>query len=130
MNSTPLQLRELEGRFAVARLEAAAPIPDWGNPGRGSLISITRTRDETSIVAPDDVVPNDVRAERDFIAFAVIGPLDFSLTGILAQLTAPLAEASIPVFAISTFDTDYLLVRAAHREAARGALGRVAMLRN
>lgn len=128
MDTPPLQLRELAGRFAVARLEADAPIPDWANARSSSFISITRTNGELSIVASDDVVPNNVKAERDFIAFAVVGPLDFSLTGILAQLTAALAEASIPVFAISTFDTDYLLVRAAHRDGARSALGRVASL--
>lgn len=128
MDSTRLQLRELPGRFVVARLTADAPIPDWAGASNTPLLSITRTNDELSIVAPNDVVPNDVRAERDFIAFAVVGPLDFSLTGILARLTAALAEASIPVFAISTFDTDYLLVRAAHREATRAALGGVATM--
>lgn len=128
MDTPPFQLRELTGRFAVARLEADAPIPDWTSARSSSFISITRTNDELSIVAPEDVVPNNVKAERDFIAFAVVGPLDFSLTGILARLTAALAEASIPVFAVSTFDTDYLLVRAAHREAARSALGGVASL--
>lgn len=129
MDPTYLNLRELEGRFAVARLEASTSIPDWANPRGSSLISITRTRDELSIVAPNEIVPNDISVERDFIAFDVVGPLDFSLTGILARLTAALAEASIPVFAISTFDTDYLLVRAADRDDARIAVGRVAAIK-
>jgi len=100
---------ELAGRFAVARLQAGAEVPPWA-AGGGAFVSVTRTADELSIACPQDVVPADVPAERDLVALRVEGPLDFGLTGILASLTAPLAEAGIPVFAVATYDTDYLLV--------------------
>jgi len=77
-----LRLESLEGEWAVARLESGAAIPDWAVSGQ--LLSITRTRDELSIVAPKSQVPKGVVAQFGFKALAVIGPLDFSLTGVLA----------------------------------------------
>jgi hypothetical protein len=72
---------------------------------------VTRSPEELSVVCEQDQVPADVRAERGWRLLQVRGPLDFGLTGILASLTEPLAGASISVFAFSTFDTDYLMVR-------------------
>ena len=100
---------ELPGRFAVARLQADADVPPWASSGRG-FVSVTRTAQELSITCPQDVVPGGVPAQRGLAALRVEGPLDFGLTGILAALSAPLAEAGIPVFAVATYDTDYLLV--------------------
>jgi hypothetical protein len=93
--------------FAVARLDPAAEIPVWA----AKFFSLTRTTDELSIVCADQAVPMNVAAERGFRMFAVEGPLDFSLTGVLASIAAPLAEAGVSLFAISTYDTDYVLVR-------------------
>jgi uncharacterized protein len=76
-------------------------------------MSITRTADELSVVCAEDAVPADIRAERGFLCLAVTGPLDFAATGILASLAAPLAEAGISIFVLSTFDTDLLLIRQA-----------------
>lgn len=93
----------------------------------GAFLSVTRTTAELSIVCPDDVVPDGVRAERGFAALAVEGPLDFSLVGILARITTALADAGISLFALSTFDTDYILVRGRDLVSARESLSRAGM---
>lgn len=72
---------------------------------------MTRTPYELSIVCEADAVPDEVQAERGWSAVAVQGPLDLNLTGILARLAAPLEAAGISIFAVSTYDTDYILVR-------------------
>lgn len=102
------RLRQLRPRLAIAQLAASDPVPAWA---KGSPLSVTRTTDELTIVCPEHHVPDNVKAERGWTAFAVEGPLDFAETGVIAGLSVPLAEAGIPVFVISTFDTDYLLVR-------------------
>lgn len=99
-----LSLRELPERLWISRLSASAEVPDEAS---GSLWSVTRTDDEVSVIG---TVAHG-RSEGPWIAFRVLGQLDFSLTGVVASLTAPLAEATISVFVLSTFDTDYLLVR-------------------
>lgn len=110
-----LRLRALPGRYAVARLPFDAAVPAWA---RGAVTSITRSDRELSIVCADDAVPADVTAERDFVGWRVAGRLDFALTGILARLTQPLADAQISLFALSTFETDYVWVRAKDGAAA------------
>lgn len=104
-----LSLSVLPKVFAICRLDSNAPIPSWAN--QPDFLSITRTRDELSIVCAQRNVPGDIQCERDWRALRVQGPLDFALTGILASLAVPLADAGIAIFAISTFDTDYLLVK-------------------
>jgi hypothetical protein len=104
-----LALVVLEDVFAVCRLGGDEPIPPWALAG--GLVSITRTAEELSIVCPQAVVPAEVRAERGWRCLRVAGTLAFSLVGVLAALTAPLAEAGVSVFAVCTFDTDYLLVK-------------------
>lgn len=115
-----LRLRTLPERLAICRLEAGAPLPHWGP--RGRLWSITRTPDELSLVVPEEHVPPQVRAERGWRALAVEGPLDLSLTGVLAGLAGALAQAGVPLFALSTFDTDILLVREGQLRRAIEAL--------
>lgn len=105
-----MRLALLSERFAICRLSARQPVPSWFRY-QGVLSSITYTSDECSIVCPEEIVPDDVQSERGWKAIKVLGPLDFSLTGILASLATPLAEAHIPLFALSTFDTDYLLIQ-------------------
>lgn len=117
----------LPDTLAVCRLAPDADVPAWAWTGEPA--SVTRTRDELSIVCRADAVPQGVRTEGGWRCLKVRGPLDFALTGILAALTAPLAAAGIPVFAVSTYDTDYLLVKAETldraAEALRGAGHRV-----
>jgi hypothetical protein len=106
---SPLSLTLLPGRHAVCRLPPDAPLPDWAL--RGAFTSITRTAEELSLVCPEEVVPPTVRREAGWRCLRVAGTLDFSLMGVLAGLTGALAQAGVPVFALSTFDTDYLLVK-------------------
>ena len=116
-----LNLQLLEGPLAVCRLASKEPIPGWASSA-GPLCSITRTPEELSVVCGEAAVPMGLRCERGWRALQVQGPLDFGLTGILDALTDPLAQAGISIFAISTFDTDYLLVREAWLEEALAAL--------
>jgi putative acetyltransferase len=104
-----LNLILLSETFAVCRLEPDAPIPSWATAG--DLFSITRTAEELSVVCQLDAVPKGIAAERGWRCLRVAGAIPFSVVGILASLTAPLAKAGISVFALSTFDTDYLLMK-------------------
>lgn len=122
-----LTLSLLPDTLAVCRLAPDADVPAWAWAGEPA--SVTRTRDELSIVCRADAVPRDVRTEGGWRCLKVEGPLDFAWTGILAALTAPLAAAGVSLFAVSTYDTDYLLVKAENldraAEALRGAGHRV-----
>jgi uncharacterized protein len=96
--------------LAVCRLPAEDAVPSWAARALPPLVSITRTTDELSVVLPQTEVPSDVQAEPGWRALSVRGPLPFHLTGVLASLAAPLAEAGVPIFVLSTHDTDWLLV--------------------
>ncbi|HEX7964323.1 MAG TPA: ACT domain-containing protein [Gammaproteobacteria bacterium] len=120
-----LTLKLLVGRYTVCKLEPDAAVPSTLTLGAQEFLSITRTADELSVVCPEALVPKDAKAEHGWRAFKVQGPLDFSLTGIIAALTAPLAEAKISVFTVATFDTDYLLVREKDLEGAISALEKI-----
>lgn len=110
------QLTVLPDTFAICRLDANAVIPAWGTGG--SFFSITRNADELTIVCLQSLVPDSTRCERDWRCLKLAGPIPFTTVGVLASLVQPLAEAGISVFAVSTFDTDYFLVKAA--DLARG----------
>jgi hypothetical protein len=115
-----LTLSVLPDTLAICRLGPDDPIPDW--PVAGGFLSITRTGDELSIVCAEAAVPGHVKSDRGWRCLKVEGPLDLSLTGVLASLLSPLAEARIGVFAVSTFDTDYLLVKAEYLARATDVL--------
>jgi hypothetical protein len=115
-----LTLNILPDTFAVCRLDAEAALPPWA--ATSSFSSITRTDEEMSIVCLQSVVPDGIKCERDWRCFQVAGPIPFTMVGVLASLVQPLSEARISVFAISTFDTDYLLVKAADLARAIDAL--------
>ena len=102
-------LTVLSDSLAICRLDPAADVPEWAMIGE--FVSITHTSDELSIVCAEEHVPSDVKADREWRVLKVEGPLDLALTGVLAALANPLAEAQINIFAVSTFDTDYLLVK-------------------
>ncbi|MEX1020492.1 MAG: ACT domain-containing protein [Litorilinea sp.] len=109
-----LVVSALDGEFCICRLAPSAPIPAWAaQPG---WVAITRTTEELSIVCPTSRLPEhmeqNIKVNRGWRCLQVAGPLDLNATGILARLSATLAEANIPLFAISTYDTDYLLVPA------------------
>lgn len=117
---TAIRLRVLPGELAVCRLPVDAPMPRV--PGVADLFALTRTRDELSVVCPVADAPDGAVVERGWRALGIIGPLDFALTGVLAGIARPLAEAGLSLFAISTYDTDYVLVRADTLPSALDAL--------
>jgi len=114
-----LKLTQLPARLAVCRLAVDMPSPEWP---RGAFLSITRTPHELSIVCDESSVPVDVVAERGWIAFQLEGPIPFDVTGVASSLTAPLAANGISLFLISTYDTDWLLVKESMRARAVAAL--------
>jgi hypothetical protein len=120
-NHPGLPLTLLPARLAVCRLDAHAPLPSWP---RGELVALTRTADELSIVCAEECVPPGTQIEAGWRALKVAGPLDFSLTGILAAIAAPLAAAKISIFALSTYDTDYVLIKETHVADAIRVLSR------
>jgi uncharacterized protein len=104
-----VKLYVLDELYAVARCDPDGGIPRWATVG--SFWSATRSDSELSVVCRQDDVPADVSAERGWCALEVAGPIDFSLTGVVSALVEPLAEAEISIFVLSTFETDYILVR-------------------
>ncbi len=115
-----MTLDVLPGRLAVCRLAPSASVAPW--MGEGALSSVTRTDAELSVVCDEAAVPDGVTAEAGWRALRVRGPLDFALTGVLAGLAHTLAEAGVSIFAVSTFDTDVLLVKADRLDGAAAAL--------
>jgi hypothetical protein len=115
-----VKLFTLDELYAVVRLEPDAELPDWVRSGH--FWSATRSDAELSIVCREEDVPADASAERGWCALELAGPLDFSLTGVVAALVTPLAEAEVPIFVLSTFETDYLLVRERSRSRSVDAL--------
>lgn len=109
-----LKFRRLPFTFAVCRLPPDAPAPNLN----GLFVSITRTADELSIVCPTDQAPQNAKCESPWTCFQLEGPFPFSLTGVLASFLDPLAKSAIPIFAVATFDTDYILVKEEHAAAA------------
>lgn len=119
----PLTL--LEGRLAVCRLDPRDGIPGWVFRTPGPLAGALRTADEMSVVCPEQEVPREVsKVEKGFRAFKLQGPIPFSTVGVVSGFTAPLAAAGIGVFVLSTYDTDYLLVKEADVERASGLLAK------
>lgn len=104
-----MKLAVLPGTFAVARCEAGSNPPGWA--AEGAFWSLTRTARELSVVCEERLIPQGVQAEHGWACLAVAGPIDFSEIGVLAALSGTLAEARVSLFALSTYDTDHLLVR-------------------
>ena len=122
ISSRRIQLSLLPQRFAISRLAADSPIPEWAT--LGPFFSVTRSGDELSVVCELSRVPTGVQSQPGWRLLRVHGPFTLSEVGVLSALAAPLADAKISLFAISTFDTDYLLVASATLAAAISALER------
>lgn len=120
MSNGKLTLTVREELIGIYKLNADEQIPT--QVVNSNFFSITRTADELSIVCPQGQLPEYKEAELGWRALKVVGPLDFSLTGVLADLTNPLAEAGISIFALSTYNTDYLLVKEEKLEQAVSTL--------
>jgi hypothetical protein len=119
MNSDSFRFRVHPERLAIARLPRNAELPSWP---AGGFVTISRTVDELSIVCAQRSVPPDVQQERDKVALGIEGVIPMTTVGLLAKLCAALAESRVPVFVISTYDTDWLLVSAEHFARAKSAL--------
>ena len=115
-----MELRTLPEPYAIVRLHPGAELPSWVD--RGPFRSVTRTDNEVSVVCRDRDVPGGESAERGWRVLEVAGPLNFSLTGVVASLVVPLAEEDVPIFVVSTFETDYVMVRGGDLERAADAL--------
>jgi uncharacterized protein len=116
----PLTLILLPERYAVCRFAPGTSMPAWALDG--PFCSITRTTDELSVVCLDAAVPPEVQCEHGWRAIKFSGPFDFASVGILLAVAQPLADAGISIFAISTYDTDYILVRETQYEATIAVL--------
>ena len=114
-----MELQVLDGDYAVWKLALDSETPVWD--GR-HFLSVTRSQDELSVVSLAAHAPADAEVEAGWACLQVKGPLSFELTGVLAALSGPLAEAEIPIFVVSTFDTDYLLVHGQNLNRARQTL--------
>ena len=115
-----MRLHTLPDLYAIVRLDPDGAVPEWvlDSP----FWSVTRSDSELSVVCAEEDIPDDARAERGWCALELAGPLDFSLVGVVASLVSPLAEAKVSIFVISTFETDYLLVRESDHGRAVAAL--------
>jgi len=102
-------IHRVPGLFAVARLDAGSVVPAWASSGL--LSAVVRTPEEVSLVCDQTQVPPDVQCDRDWVPLKIEGPLALSLTGVLSSLLTPLSTHGIAVFVLSTFDTDYILVK-------------------
>jgi hypothetical protein len=109
MQRHQLKFRMLPGSYAIVRLAPDTLIPTWAT--KGEFTSITRTADELSVVCPSGNLPQDVQSPHRWICLKLQGPFPFSLTGVLLSFIEPLSTKGIPIFAISTYDTDYVLIQ-------------------
>ncbi len=109
MQKNKLTLQILKPKMAICRFPPDETLPGWVEDR--PFISVTRTPDELSLVCVEEWVPSDVKTERNWRMIKVKGPLNFSLTGILSSLISPLSDAGIAIFVLSTFNTDYLLLK-------------------
>jgi len=104
-----LTMKLIKEKYGVCRINPNELIPEWAQ--NSDFFSITKTCDELSIVCSQDAIPNDIKCEKDWKILKIEGPLDFSLVGILASISTILAQKGISIFAISTYDTDYIFVK-------------------
>lgn len=115
-----LEFEVLREELGVCKLSASQVIPEWAY--EGEFFSVTRTTEELSIVCAENAIPNEVICERGWRALKIRGILDFSLIGVLSIISSVLAKAGVSIFAISTYNTDYILVKARDLTPALQAL--------
>jgi len=113
-----VQLFVLPEKMAICKLDAKEQVPAWAE----KAFSITRSDEELSIVCEAKEVPETITQSKHWVMLKIAGPLDFNLVGILASIAVPLAKVDISIFVLSTFDTDYILVKEEKREESIQAL--------
>ncbi len=122
-----MKLTVLKDRYAICKLDHQNTIPDWVHASHG-FSSMTYTPDELSIVCNEKHVPAEIIQEKGWRILKVIGPLDFSLVGIISRITGILADAGISLFTVSTYETDFILVKQEVLDRALNALGEAGMV--
>jgi uncharacterized protein len=118
--SAALKFRRLAGPYAIVSLPPESPVPAWA--ATGEFTSITRTPEEFSIVCPADNVPAEINSPHHWMCLKLQGPFPFSQTGVLLSFVEPLSSKGIPIFAVSTYDTDYVLIQEEWAGVALNAL--------
>lgn len=116
----PLKLRFHSENLSVCRIDPKAPVP--AGILQNNFAVFLRTQGEATLICPSGLTPKGAETESGWIALELVGPFAFSQTGILTQVTQPLAEAGIPIFAFSTFSTDYVLIKIDKQDGAKAAL--------
>ena len=109
MRKRQLQLSLLDEIYGICVFENDTPIPEWA--AAASFCSIIRTQKELTIVCPQNTIDSDCEYDADWRCFRVDGSFDFNQIGVISSLAAPLAQAGISIFVVSSFDTDYILVK-------------------
>ena len=109
MQNRKLNLSLLERTYGICVFESNAPIPEWA--AAASLCSITRTEKELTVVCPQNIIPADIRHDGDWRCFRIDGSFDLNQIGVISSLAAPLAKADISIFVVSSYDTDYILIK-------------------
>lgn len=122
MINKKLNMKLLDGKYGVCRLSTNEAVPAWGF--KGEFFSITKTEDELSIVCLEENISEEIRCEKGWRILKVEGPLDFSLVGILSKISGLMAKNDISIFAISTYDTDYILIKDENIKMAIGVLNK------
>jgi len=120
MPQRALKYSLLKGRFAICQLPAGSAVLDWAM--RGQFFSICKNDEELSIVCDAGFVPAGVKADAPFVCLKLQGPFPLNETGVLSSFIRPLAQAGIPVFALATYNTDYILIPEVSRERAEQVL--------
>ena len=115
-----LNLHQLD--LSIVRFSPQDKIPAWLDLAALPLVSVTFASNELSIVCPSNLVPHGLRNEGPWRAFEIVGPIDFGLAGVLASVLNLLAAAGLSIFALSTYDTDWILVRSESFATAQAAL--------
>ena len=115
-----VKLKRLSGDYAVSRLDASSRFPDWAD-GTG-FVSISRSDDELSIVCLVARVPDDVRCDRGWTCYKLVGPFAFDETGIVSSVIGPLSDSGLGIFVVSTFDGDHLLLKTESLQQAQATL--------
>jgi len=118
-----IKVKLLPFKVAICQLQAHETMPSWALQN-DTFFSITKTQDELSLVCLEENIPANlnIKIEKGWRVFKVLGPLDFALTGVLLKLIAPLADHKISIFALSTYDTDYILVKEQYCQKAQELL--------
>ncbi|MBZ5532260.1 MAG: ACT domain-containing protein [Acidobacteriia bacterium] len=117
-----MKFKIIPGRFAICQLPAGSAVPAWATATPGAFASVTATLEELSIVCEESAAPEGIKSQKGFVCLQLEGPFPLDSVGILREFLEPLSAAGVPIFAISTFNTDFVLVPEAKKALALNAL--------